>query len=152
MRFDQVRAGFLTLRFADDGNDGNVRVANPFLDVFGRTQLVVQFFRDEGQHDASKSRAQKTQGEVQGPAWLAGNVGHQSRINDANVGRLRSGGDARFLDLGVERVVQVYFGLHFLLERGVLRHLSDFFGGAFHLGCHQLFTRLGCGIAGLHAN
>ena len=42
------------------------------LDVFRRTQLVVQFFADEGQHHASESRAQKPSAEVQPQRGLRG--------------------------------------------------------------------------------
>ena len=116
----------------------------------GERSLLSSSSRTKASITPPKSRAQKTHGQVQDPAWLAGSVGHQGRIDDADVGRLRSGRDARFLDLGVERIVEVHFGLHFFLERGVSRHLSDFFGGAFHLRCHQLFARFGCRVAGPH--
>ena len=125
-------------------------VPNPVSDVFGRAQLVVQFFADESQRHAAEKASQQAHADIHNPAGSAGLVGNQRRIHDANVGRLRGGRDPGLFDLGIERVVEVHIGLNFLLERGVSGHLAHFFGGALHFRGHQTFARLGCRIAGPH--
>ena len=68
IRFGHARRCFLTLRFADDGNNRNVGIPDPSPDVFRRVQFVVQFFADEGQHHAAESSGQQSHRKVQKPA------------------------------------------------------------------------------------
>ena len=62
MRLDQVKRASWRSASPMTGIMETLEFPIHCLDVFGRTQFVVQFFADEGQHHAAENRAQEGPG------------------------------------------------------------------------------------------
>ena len=107
---------------ANCGNDGQRRQARKRLDVVGRLHGVVHVFAQKGQTDAADQTDEKGESDVASFRGTRGIGGNHRWIDDANVGRLQRRGNAGFLELGQQAVVESFVGLGVALEDVVFHH------------------------------
>ena len=103
-------------------HDGQGRESGESLDVVWGLDGVVEVLAHEGEADAADKTDEKSEGDVPRFGGTRRIGGDHGRIDDADIGGLQSGGNAHFLKLGHQTVVESFIGFGFALEDVVLDH------------------------------
>src|SRR5256885_13647784 len=96
----------------DDGERGQARER---FDVVGRLDGIVEIFAKQSQADAADESDDESERDVASLGWPRRSRRNHGRVDDANVGGLKSAGDVCFLQLGQHAVVESFVGFGFAL-------------------------------------
>lgn len=143
----EFAAWAIAIGIQEGGNNGEGRQPGEGLNVVGGLHGIVHVLAQERQTDASDQADQKGQCHVAGLGGTRGIGRDHGGIDDANIGRLQSGGNPGFFELGEQAVVEGFVGFGVALEDIVLNHaLGHQIGFDFLLiegAREQLFALLG---------